>query len=141
MFVITFSVEGIPVAKGRPRFTRVGGFVKTYTDKKTTDWEDVVRQTAIKAMGPTEMLETPVTLAMYFRLPIPKSWSKKRTEAALKGLVTPTKKPDWDNLGKAVSDALNGVIFKDDSQIVSAHVKKVYSAVPGVDIYLSEDLL
>mgnify|MGYP003339864711 FL=1 len=89
----------------------------------------------------SDLLETPVTMALYFRLPMPQSWSKKRKEGALKGLEAPTKKPDWDNLGKAVSDALNGVIFKDDSQIVSAHVRKTYSAVPGVDIYVSEDLL
>jgi Holliday junction resolvase RusA-like endonuclease len=119
----------------------MGNFVRTYTPEKTATWEETVRQTAIKAMGPTEILETPITLALYFRLPMPQSWSKKRKEAALKGLKAPTKKPDWDNLGKAVSDALNGVIFKDDSQIVSAHVRKIYSAVPGVDIYVSEDLL
>jgi Holliday junction resolvase RusA-like endonuclease len=141
MFVITFSVEGIPVAKGRPRFKRVGNFVQTYTPNKTATWEEIVRQAAKNAMGTTDLLETPVTMALYFRLPMPQSWSKKRKEGALKGLEAPTKKPDWDNLGKAVSDALNGVIFKDDSQIVSAHVRKIYSAVPGVDIYVSEDLL
>ena len=141
MFVITFSVEGIPVAKGRPRFKRVGNFVQTYTPNKTATWEEIVRQAAKNAMGTTDLLETPVTMALYFRLPMPQSWSKKRKEGALKGLEAPTKKPDWDNLGKSVSDALNGVIFKDDSQIVSAHVRKIYSAVPGVDIYVSEDLL
>ena len=141
MFVITFSVDGIPVAKGRPRFKRVGNFVQTYTPNKTATWEETVKQAAKNAMGSTDLLETPVTMALYFRLPMPQSWSKKRKEGALKGLEAPTKKPDWDNLGKAVSDALNGVIFKDDSQIVSAHVKKTYSAVPGVDIYVSEDLL
>ena len=141
MFVITFSVEGIPVAKGRPRFKRVGNFVQTYTPNKTATWEETVRQAAKNAMGTTDLLETPVTMALYFRLPMPQSWSKKRKEGVLKGLEAPTKKPDWDNLGKAVSDALNGVIFKDDSQIVSAHVRKIYSAVPGVDIYVSEDLL
>ena len=141
MFVITFGVDGIPVAKGRPRFKRVGNFVQTYTPNKTATWEETVRQAAKNAMGTTDLLETPVTMALYFRLPMPQSWSKKRKEGALKGLEAPTKKPDWDNLGKAVSDALNGVIFKDDSQIVSAHVRKIYSAVPGVDIYVSEDLL
>ena len=141
MFVITFGVDGIPVAKGRPRFKRVGNFVQTYTPNKTATWEETVRQAAKNAMGTTDLLETPVTMALYFRLPMPQSWSKKRKEGALKGLEAPTKKPDWDNLGKAVSDALNGVVYKDDSLVVSAHVKKVYSAVPGVDIYVSEDLL
>ena len=141
MFVITFGVDGIPVAKGRPRFKRVGNFVQTYTPNKTATWEETVRQAAKNAMGTTDLLETPVTMALYFRLPMPQSWSKKRKEGALKGLEAPTKKPDWDNLGKAVSDALNGVVYKDDSLVVSAHVKKVYSAVPGVDIYVSGDLL
>ena len=99
MFVITFSVEGIPVAKGRPRFKRVGNFVQTYTPNKTATWEETVRQAAKNAMGSTDLLETPVTMALYFRLPMPQSWSKKRKEGALKGLEAPTKKPDWDNLG------------------------------------------
>jgi len=139
-FIVTFGVDGIPVAKGRPRFARRGNFVKTYTDNKTLAWEDQVRQSAVNAMGPSEPLETPVTLCLYFRIPIPASWSKKRQERAKAQDERPAKKPDWDNLGKAVSDALNGVIYKDDSQIVSAHIKKVYSAVPGVDIFVSEEL-
>ena len=140
-FIVTFGVDGLPVGKGRPRFARVGKFVQTYSDKKTVAWEDQVRAAAQKAMGPTDILETPVTLALYFRLPIPQSWSKKRQEAAKNQLESYTKKPDWDNLGKAVSDALNGVIYKDDSQVVSAHIRKVYSTVPGVDIFVSEYLI
>ena len=119
----------------------MGNSVMTYTDKKTVDWENKVRAAAQQAMGPTDLLETPVTLALYFRLPIPKSWSKKRQEAAKSQLERPTSRPDWDNLGKAVSDALNGVIYKDDGQVVSAHIKKIYAAVPGVDVLVTEDLL
>ena len=140
MFVITFKVDGIPVPKARPRFTKVGNFVQTYTPKKTADWEETVRWTAKGAMGPTDLLETPLSLALYFRLPTPKSWSKKRTEAEISG-SGPIVKPDFDNLAKAVCDALNGVIYKDDSQIVSAHIRKVYSAVPGVDVFVSEYLI
>ena len=140
-FMVCFDIEGNPVPKGRPRFRRTKTFITTYTPKKTLDFEDQVKKASQDSMGNVEPLETPIAVYLYFRLPMPQSWSKKRKEAALKGFEAPTKKPDWDNLGKAVSDALNGVIFKDDSQIVSAHVRKIYSAVPGVDIYVSEDLL
>lgn len=140
-FVVTFSVDGTPVAKGRPRFARRGNFVTTYTDDKTADWEKQVRERAAQAMGASEPLETPVTLALYFRLPIPQSWSKKRKQAALDQLQRPTGKPDWDNLAKAVCDGMNGIVWKDDSQIISAHVKKIYSGLPGVDIFVSEEVL
>jgi Holliday junction resolvase RusA-like endonuclease len=140
-FIVTFGVDGIPVAKGRPRFARQGSFVKTYTDQKTLGWERQVQEAATIAMGSSEPLETPVTLYLYFRLPIPASWSKKRQERAKAEEERPAKKPDWDNLSKAVCDALNGVVYKDDGQIISAHIKKVYSTVPGVDIMVSEDLL
>jgi Holliday junction resolvase RusA-like endonuclease len=141
MFMLMFGVEGIPVPKGRPRFARKGNFVSTYTDKKTLDWEKIVKQAACKAMGSSEPLESPVSVFMYFRLPIPQSWSKKRQDRALNGLEHPVKKPDWDNLGKAVSDAMNGVVFQDDAQVISAHIKKAYSSDPGVDILIREEVL
>lgn len=137
---MTFSVEGYPVSKGRPRFARRGAFVKTYTDARTLKWEDQVKKRAMEAMGSSEPLETPVSLCLYFRLPIPRSYSKSRTKDALDGFLRPSKKPDWDNLGKAISDALNGVVFKDDAQVVSAHIKKTYAMHPGVDIFVSEEI-
>ena len=104
MFVITFKVDGIPVPKARPRFTKVGNFVQTYTPKKTADWEETVRWTAKGAMGPTDLLETPLSLALYFRLPTPKSWSKKRTEACLNGFERHTKRPDLTNIIKSIEE-------------------------------------
>lgn len=140
-FAVTFKVEGNPVAKGRPRFSKVGGFVRTYTDTKTLAWEEQVREAAAAAMGSSEPLETPVTLCLYFSLPIPASWSKKRQERAKAQEELPIVKPDLDNLFKACCDGMNGIVYKDDKQITSAHIKKVYSDVPGVEIYVTEDIL
>jgi Holliday junction resolvase RusA-like endonuclease len=55
-------------------------------------------------------------------------------------LERPTKKPDLDNLAKSVLDGLNGVVYLDDSQLVSLHITKVYDHSPGVDIMVREEL-
>ncbi len=139
-FMVQFPIDANPVPKGRPKFSKIGGFVRTYTPRKTSDYETIVRETARQAMGPTEVLETPVAVYLYIRLPIPKSYPKKRLEACLRGLERPTKKPDIDNLAKSVLDGLNGVVYVDDGQIVSLHVTKVYSSAPGVDVLIKEEL-
>jgi Holliday junction resolvase RusA-like endonuclease len=138
--MVQFRIDTIPVGKSRPRFRRQGEFVRTYSDKKTVDYEYLVRIECMKAMGPTAPLRTPVGVYLYFKLPIPKSYSKKRTEACLSGFDKPTKKPDLDNLAKAVLDGMNGVIFLDDCQIVSLHCTKTYSTGPGIDILVMEEL-
>ena len=139
MFSLTFHIHTIPVPKGRPKFSKIGGFVRTYTPKKTQDFEAYVREAAKQAMT-REPLETPLAVYLYFRLPIPHSYSKKRTTACLAGSEKPTKKPDLDNLAKSVLDALNGVIYLDDSQIVSLHMTKVYSQHPGIDLLIREQI-
>ena len=138
-FSLTFHIHTIPVPKGRPKFSKIGGFVRTYTPKKTQDFETEVREAAKQAMT-REPLEGPLAVYLYFRLPIPQSYSKKRSAACLTGSERPTKKPDLDNLAKSVLDALNGVIYLDDSQIVSLHMTKVYSQHPGIDLLIREQI-
>jgi Holliday junction resolvase RusA-like endonuclease len=137
-FQVTFSVDGIPHGKGRPRFARRGSFVSTYTDEKTKSYETLIQDAAKQAMGSTDPLETPVALYLYIRLPIPKAYSKKRTLACLDGLERPCKKPDFDNVAKSVGDACNGIVYHDDSQIVDAHIRKAYSETPGIDLMIKE---
>ena len=139
MLHVMFNVDCNPVGKQRPRFRRVGNFVRTYSPKPTTDFESLIKSRAEQAMGGMEPLETPVALYCYVRLPIPQSYSKKRLQACLDGSERP-KKPDLDNVVKAVQDALNGVIYKDDVQIVSLHATKKYDKVPGVEILVKEEL-
>jgi len=93
---------------------------------------------AAEAMGSTDPLETPVSVFLYTRHAVPQSYSKKRTEACLSGLEQPCKKPDIDNIAKTYLDGMNGVVFHDDTQVIDLHVKKVYSAVPGVDVMVME---
>ena len=136
--MLTFEVPGDPHGKGRPKFARRGNFVQTYTDKKTTSYEDLVRFHANIAMVDLAPLESAVAVYIYIKLAVPKSYSKKRSEACLSGLERPTKKPDWDNVAKSICDAMNGIVYIDDTQIVDAHVTKVYAANAGVDVGVKE---
>jgi len=139
-FMVTYQVEGNPVGKGRPKFARRGNFVSTYTPTKTRDYEDLIKDAARKAMGSNELLETPVTVAIYITVPIPQSYSKKRTEACLSGSERPIKKPDIDNVAKCFLDAMNEVVYKDDTQVLTLHIAKVYGTVGMVEVMVKEDL-
>ena len=139
-FMVTFKVDGTPVPKGRARYARRGNFISTYTPEKTRTYETLIKDAAIEAMGSSEPLETPVSLYLYIRVPIPRSCTKKRLEAISNGSEKPTKKPDASNILKSVEDGMNGVVYHDDSQIINIHVTKVYSSLPGVDICVKECL-
>ena len=139
-FMVTFKVDANPVGKQRARYVKRGNFVQAYTPEKTRTYETLIRDAAIEAMGTSEPLETPVTLYLYIRVPIPKSHSKKKVEACLNGLDQPIKKPDASNILKSVEDGMNGIVYKDDSQIINLHVTKVYSTLAGVDVCVKECL-
>ena len=138
--MITFKVDGVPVPKGRARYVRRGNHISTYTPEKTRTYETLIKDAARQAMGASEHQETPVNLYLYIRVPIPATATKKRLQAIADGSEKPTKKPDASNVLKSVEDGMNGVVYKDDSQIVNIHVTKVYSSEPGVDICVKECL-
>ena len=140
-FMVTFMVEGTPVPKGRPRFARRGKFVSTYSPKTTVDYESKVSESAKLAMGASEPLETPVGAYIYITLPVPASYSKKRTQACLSGQERPTKKSDIDNYCKAIFDGMNGIVFVDDSLVVSLHATKVYGTIGVVEVIVKEELI
>ena len=135
-FQLIFSVEGNPVGKQRPRFTKTG---RTYTPKKTSDYESQIKAQALSAMGSAEPLETPVAVYIYINHAIPASYSKKRKEACLSRLERP-KKPDLDNVAKAYLDAMNSIVYKDDVQVVSLHVTKRYETIASVHVCVKEEL-
>ena len=139
-FTVFFTVEGTPIGKGRPKFARRGSFVTTYTPTKTRDYESLIAEAARKAMGSSEPLETPIAAYIYIVVPVPQSYPKKRRDACLNGLERPTKKPDADNILKAFFDAMNGIVYKDDCQIVSIHATKNYGPVGMVEVMVKEDI-
>ena len=137
MFHVTFRVDGQPHAKGRPRFTCKGGFVRAYTDEKTLAYESIIRQAAQKSMGLSIPLKTALDAFIYISFAVPLSYSKKRKEACLNGLERHTKKPDIDNVVKAVLDGCDKVIFENDSQIINLYVTKKYGE-PHVEVLIRE---
>ena len=135
--VVTFTVDGDPVPKGRPRFARRGQFVQTYTDSKTLEYETHVALKARHAIGASEPLKGALSVFLYLRYAVPESYTKKRKEACLLGLEFPNR-IDLDNVYKSITDAMNGIVYVDDSQIVEAHIKKVYAETSGANIMVQE---
>lgn len=127
---IYIEVPGEPVAKGRPRFMRNG---HTYTPEKTTRWEHLaILAASLDHDGPPLPWPLKVRLTAFFQTPA--SWPLWRKQEAEAGNVVHTSKPDADNLAKIVGDALNGVVWIDDAQIVDMSVRKYYSNAPRVEI-------
>lgn len=112
----SFFVEGTPRGKARPRFSRG----HTYTPKTTTDYEKLV---ASQYHGKTYTDALRLDITAYFA--IPKSYTKKQIKAIREG-VRPLKKPDIDNIAKIIMDALNGIAYEDDKQVVDLRLKKEY---------------
>lgn len=131
---ITFHVPGVPVAKGRARITTRGGKVRSFTPPKTVAFEGLVSLAAERAMDGADPIVGPVHLALYVQLPIPQSWSGKKKLAALSGTLQPCSRPDLDNYIKSVCDGGNGILWRDDSQVVLLTATKRYAEVPGLDV-------
>ncbi len=136
---IHLFIPGNPVPQGRPRACIRGKHASVYEDAKSKDWKKTIAVHARASVtedftqndsghwNKWKLIDTAIKLNVEFRLLRPKSVSvKKRPE--------PTTRPDLDNLIKAVKDALNGVLWRDDSQIIELEAKKVYDNPPGVDI-------
>ncbi|WP_434627601.1 RusA family crossover junction endodeoxyribonuclease [Chromobacterium sp. CV08] len=136
---IRFTVPGAPVGKGRPKVsTRGGKFARMYTPEKTASYENLIALAAQAAMAGREPLTGPADVTIHMLLPIPTSWSKRKQAAALAGQVYPTKKPDGDNVLKAIFDGMNGVVWVDDVQACDFAVRKRYGATPGVMVVVQE---
>lgn len=124
--VIAFEVPGPIRGKARPRVTRAG---ITYTPKETAQYENLVKLCYREAAASSAMdlFEQPVRAQLEVYYEIPKSTTKSRQGAMLLDRIYPTKKPDADNIAKIVLDSLNGIAYKDDSQVVELTVNKFYS--------------
>lgn len=133
MSAVAFTVPGELRGKQRPRATRQG---RVYTPAETRNAEAFVRLIAAQAMEDRGPLEEPLMLTVAIDVGIPKTFSRKQREAALEGRILPAKKPDLDNVVKLLCDALNGIVYADDKQIVTLVVSKRYALVPETRVFL-----
>jgi Holliday junction resolvase RusA-like endonuclease len=132
--MITFTIPGEPVGKGRPRVTLAGGRAHAYTPAKTAAYEQLVAVYAAAAMQNAPLLEHPVRVRLDIYCKVPGTWSKKRRSDALAGIERPAKSPDIDNIVKALADGMNGIVWVDDSQIVELVCSKHYALEPYVSV-------
>lgn len=135
MNTIRVYIEGKTVAKQRPIF----GKGRVFTPKKTVDYERYVRDCyRSQTTEENRFLEGPIAINLISIRKIPKSSSAKQKEMMMNNEILPVKKPDLDNIAKSVLDALNGVAYNDDSQVVTLNLSKVYGNEDAVMLYLTE---
>jgi Holliday junction resolvase RusA-like endonuclease len=135
---ITFTVPGDPKGKGRPRFGRTkSGAPVAFTDSQTAGYENRVALAAHQAMAGRKPLAEAVDLEVRIRMAPPLSASKAGRAAMLDGTFAPTKRPDLDNVFKAVADGLNGIAYTDDALVVGLICRKVYADTAGVDVVIT----
>ena len=124
----TFEIPGEMRGKQRAKVTTRGGFGRAYTPQQTVNAEAWVKACAVQAG--VQVLEGPLSLSLTVFKGVPESWSKKRRAAALANIERPTGKPDLDNIAKLIADSLNGIAWKDDSQVVTMTLEKFYGERP-----------
>lgn len=138
MLSIEFDVPGEPTGKGRPRISTRGGFARTYTPAKTSEYEAVVRSAALQAMSGQNCVSGAVRVVLEAYKVIPASWSRAKKAAALDGSAF-WGKPDLDNICKAVLDGMSKTVFDDDAQVTILHCSKHWSTGDGfVRVRVSE---
>jgi Holliday junction resolvase RusA-like endonuclease len=139
--MIKFTYHGEAVGKGRPRVSRRGNYVHTYTPEKTRAFEEAVRFEFMASNSdkmPVYERETPLKAKVIIGVSIPKSYSKKKQALCRDRVLVPDKKPDIDNILKAIFDSLNGYAFADDVQIVQVYAEKQYAVEPFVEVEIDE---
>lgn len=134
---VEFVVLGDPQSKQRPRFARMGNFVRSYTPDETVRYETLVRLSYQQAGHGKLSGAIRAIIKAYFS--IPKSVSKKRHGLMAENKILPiTVSKDGDNICKIVLDSLNKIAYDDDRQVVEIHVYKLYAENPRVEVTLEE---
>lgn len=136
--MIRFTIPGEPQGKGRGKIVAWGSKRGIKTPEKTVAYEGLIAHAAQAAMDGRALIEGPCRVRVSCLFAIPMSFSKRKTVEALAGRLHPTKKPDADNVLKAVCDGMNGVVWRDDAQAVEVVVRKLYAPLPCVTVVVEE---
>lgn len=133
--LIEFAFIGPPVPKQSAPVTRRG---ITYTPRKSDEYAASLKIYARELYPDILPEEGAMRMQVGVYLPIPKSWPESKRRAAKEGVLRPMARGcgDWDDYGKMISGALEGIFFINDSQIVSASVEKFYSTLPRISVLL-----
>lgn len=137
---LSFTVLGEPRGKSRPRVVKRGNIVTTFTPDATVVYENLIK-TEYHRQCDNVFIPQKVPVAVYLTAyyGMPQSASNKKRKEMLENKIRPTKKVDADNLVKVYMDALNGVAFYDDVQVVDLTVRKFYGEQPRVEIVICSE--
>ena len=135
--IIKFTVLGEPTGKQRPKVFKKNGVSRAITPDKTVLYENLVKLSACKD-GPVKRLDGEIEANIKAYYSIPKKMTRKNKELIEEDKLHPTKKPDCDNVAKIILDALNGIAYKDDSQVVKLTIEKYFSYEPRVEVEIKE---
>lgn len=128
---LNIIIPGNPISKARPRFARRGKFVQTYNAQESEEGKFMCILAAQLDHHKPIPAGTPIFMEINFYMPFPASMSAKKRVDAIH-----TKKPDLDNLIKFVKDCANGILWHDDSQVISIIAWKCYGDSPKTSIHL-----
>jgi putative endodeoxyribonuclease rusA len=134
--IYEFEVPGKVIGKGRPRLNSYTGVV--YTPTRTKDYESLVEQYFLLKYPRFKALEGRIKVSIIAYFSIPKTTKKADINEMLENNISPTKKPDIDNIVKAILDSMNKFAFKDDNQITKLEVEKKYSLEDKVYVKIEE---
>lgn len=134
--IYEFEVPGKVIGKGRPRLNTYTGAV--YTPTKTKDYETLVEQYFLLKYPKFKILEGRLKVIITAYFSIPKYTKKVEINEMLENNISPTKKPDIDNIVKVILDSMNKFAFKDDTQITKLEVEKKYSLEDKICIKIEE---
>lgn len=135
--MVKFTIPGDPIPQGRPRAGKNRGKIVMYDPRESKEYKRYVSLIA-RQHAPKVLLEGALSMRMKIYRNIPKSTTKKDRALISEGIKRPITKPDNTNYAKGIEDALNGIIYKDDSQIVDLQIQKYYSDDPRVEVRVQE---
>lgn len=123
---ISFTVPGRPIPQARPRVVQNGR--RTYTPRRSVEYREAVALCAKAAMRGKQPMTGAVSCEISLGFAIPKSYAKGKRLAAECNRIRPVGKNsgDVDNHAKGIMDALKGICWVDDSQVVRLSVSKWY---------------
>ena len=134
--IYEFEVPGKVIGKGRPRLNSYTGVV--YTPTRTKDYESLVEQYFLLKYPRFKALEGRIKVSIIAYFSIPKTTKKADINEMLENNISPTKKPDIDNIVKSILDSMNKFAFKDDNQITKLEVEKKYALEDKIYIKIEE---
>ena len=135
---INLMIPGEPIPQGRPRFNSKNKTART--PEKSRVYKKVVGFHALKQRPSKELIVGALKVEIVIYRSAPKSIGnlKKNATAMKNELIVPITTPDVDNYAKGIMDALTGLIWRDDGQVVELNVKKFYSKNPRATVKIKE---